>query len=415
MAGLCAAGRARQLGLDVVVLEKGTRPGGSMLLSSCVVWRHRTFEDFRAECSRGNPGLQRLVWERLDDGLAWLESLGAPVVARETGNPRTTGVRFDPRGLTEVLVRAAGRIRPNTPLASTQPEPAGEGLVQAAGRIRPNTPLASTQPEPAGEGLVRAAGDIRLNTPLASTQPEPGSDGPPIVLATGGFQGSKELVHRFIRPAGDLLLRANRWSAGDGLTVALERGGALSDGLDEFYGRAMPAPPAVATEDRFVALAQLYGRHALVVDDAGEQFVHEPVSWSEVDLVQAIARRPGARAWYLVDDAALAVRVRERTVAEMIDAARAAGATVLGPGELPFEVPFAYRCAVHVAAAITHTIGGIRVDARARVLREDGTALDGLYACGADVGGIASGGYASGLAAALVLGLAAAEEAARAV
>jgi succinate dehydrogenase/fumarate reductase flavoprotein subunit len=390
MAGLCAAGRARQLGLDVVVLEKGTRPGGSMLLSSCVVWRHRTFEDFRAECSRGNPGLQRLVWERLDDGLAWLESLGAPVVARETGNPRTTGVRFDPRGLTEVLVRAAGRIRPNTPLASTQPEPAGEGL-------------------------VRAAGDIRLNTPLASTQPEPGSDGPPIVLATGGFQGSKELVHRFIRPAGDLLLRANRWSAGDGLTVALERGGALSDGLDEFYGRAMPAPPAVATEDRFVALAQLYGRHALVVDDAGEQFVHEPVSWSEVDLVQAIARRPGARAWYLVDDAALAVRVRERTVAEMIDAARAAGATVLGPGELPFEVPFAYRCAVHVAAAITHTIGGIRVDARARVLREDGTALDGLYACGADVGGIASGGYASGLAAALVLGLAAAEEAARAV
>ncbi len=390
MAGLCAAGRARQLGLDVVVLEKGTRPGGSMLLSSCVIWRHRTFEDFRSECPRGNPGLQRLVWERLDDGLAWLESLGAPVVARETGNPRTTGVRFDPRGLTEVLGRAAGRIRPNTPLASTQPEPAGEGL-------------------------VRAAGDIRLNTPLASTQPEPGSDGPPIVLATGGFQGSKELVHRFIRPAGDLLLRANRWSAGDGLTVALKRGGALSNGLDEFYGRAMPAPPAVATEDRFVALAQLYGRHALVVDDAGEQFVHEPVSWSEVDLVQAIARRPGARAWYLVDDAALAVRVRERTVAEMIDAARAAGATVLGPGELPFEVPFAYRCAVHVAAAITHTMGGIRVDDRARVLREDGTALDGLYACGADVGGIASGGYASGLAAALVLGLAAAEEAARAV
>ena len=306
-------------------------------------------------------------------------------------------------------MRAAAGIRPNSPLASPQPEPAGEGLVRAAAGIRLNTPLASTQPEPAGEGLVRAAGQLRVQTPL------PGGDGPPIVLATGGFQGSQELVHRFIRPAGDLLLRANQWSAGDGLTVALERGGALSDGLDEFYGRAMPAPPAVVTENRFVALAQLYGRHALVVDDAGEQFVHEPVSWSEVDLVQAIARRPGARAWYLVDEAALAVRVRERTVAEMIDAARAAGATVLGPGELPFEVPFAYRCAVHVAAAITHTIGGIRVDARARVLREDGTALDGLYACGADVGGIASGGYASGLAAALVLGLAAAEEAARAV
>ena len=370
MAGLCAAARARQLGADVTVFEKGTRPGGSMLLSSCVVWRHRTFEDFRAECPRGDAALQRLVWERLDDGLAWLESLGAPVVARETGNVRTLGVRFVARGLTQVLARAAGDIRLNTPLASTQPEPAGEGLARGAR--------------------------------------------PPIVLATGGFQGSKELVRRFIRPGGDLLLRANRWSAGDGLRVALERGGALSEALDEFYGRAMPAPPAVVTEDRFVALAQLYGRHALVVDDAGEQFVRGPISWSEVDLVQAIARRPGARAWYLVDDAALAVRVRERTVAEMIDAACAAGATVLRAGDLPFELPAAYRYAVHVAAGITHTIGGIRVDERARVLREDGTAVDGLYACGADVGGIASGGYASGLAAALVLGLAAAEEAARA-
>jgi succinate dehydrogenase/fumarate reductase flavoprotein subunit len=395
MAGLCAAARARQLGADVTVFEKGTRPGGSMLLSSCVVWRHRTFEDFRAECPRGDAALQRLVWERLDDGLAWLESLGAPVVARETGNVRTLGVRFVARGLTQVLARAAGDIRLNTPLASTQPEPAGEGLARAAGDIRLNTPLASTQPEPAGEGLARGAR-------------------PPIVLATGGFQGSPELVRRFIRPGGDLLLRANRWSAGDGLRVALERGGALSEALDEFYGRAMPAPPAVVTEDRFVALAQLYGRHALVVDDAGEQFVRGPISWSEVDLVQAIARRPGARAWYLVDDAALAVRVRERTVAEMIDAACAAGATVLRAGDLPFELPAAYRYAVHVAAGITHTIGGIRVDERARVLREDGTAVDGLYACGADVGGIASGGYASGLAAALVLGLAAAEEAARA-
>jgi hypothetical protein len=31
--------------------------------------------------------LQRLVWERLDDALAWLVSLGVPVVASE-GNPR---------------------------------------------------------------------------------------------------------------------------------------------------------------------------------------------------------------------------------------------------------------------------------------------------------------------------------------
>jgi succinate dehydrogenase/fumarate reductase flavoprotein subunit len=47
------------------------------------------------------------------------------------------------------------------------------------------------------------------------------------------------------------------------------------------------------------------------------------------------------------------------------------------------------------------------------VLGDDGSPLDGLYAAGADAGGIATGGYASGLAAALVLGRAAAETVAR--
>ena len=103
MAGLAAAARAHELGADVVVQEKGDRPGGSMLLSSCVVWRYRDWATFRAECPGGDPDLQRVVWEGLDDALAWLESLGARVVAQETGNPRTTGVRFDPRGLTEAL------------------------------------------------------------------------------------------------------------------------------------------------------------------------------------------------------------------------------------------------------------------------------------------------------------------------
>ena len=52
MAGLVTAVRARELGLAPVVCEKGTRPGGSMLLSSGVVWRHAEWEAFRREFSR---------------------------------------------------------------------------------------------------------------------------------------------------------------------------------------------------------------------------------------------------------------------------------------------------------------------------------------------------------------------------
>ena len=376
MAGLCAAVRARELGVEPLVLEKGSRIGGSMLLSSCVVWRHRTFELFTEECPGGDPALQRAVWEGLDEGLAWLESLGASVVTRETGNPRTVGVRFDPRGLTAALARAGAPVRLATPLAGARQ----------------------------GARLQR-----------------------PVVLATGGFQGDRELVSRFVTPEADSLwLRANPWSAGDGLRFALERGAGVSNGLDEFYGRNLPAPPARVEEDGFVALAQLYGRHALVVDERGLRFAPDPPSWSETDLVQATSRRPGARAWYVVDGAALVERVRERSVAEMVAAAESAGGTVhrastpaalaaaaglpaLPPSQKLLEAPFT---AVHVAPGITHTIGGLRVDERARVLGADGGVVEGLLAAGADAGGIATGGYASGLAAALVLGRTAAEEAA---
>ena len=61
---------------------------------------------------------------------------------------------------------------------------------------------------------------------------------------------------------------------------------------------------------------------------------------------------------------------------------------------------------MRVAPGITHTIGGLRIDEQARV---DG--VEGLFAAGADVGGISTGGYASGLAAALVFGRVAAASA----
>src|SRR5919106_1423889 len=48
MAGLVAAAEARGRRADVLVLEKLDRPGGSMALSSGVVWRYRDLERFDA-------------------------------------------------------------------------------------------------------------------------------------------------------------------------------------------------------------------------------------------------------------------------------------------------------------------------------------------------------------------------------
>jgi hypothetical protein len=187
-------------------------------------------------------------------------------------------------------------------------------------------------------------------------------------------------------------LRANPWSDGAGIDYATARGAAVTAGMDEFYGRAMPAPPARIREEDFVPLSQLYGRWARVYTEKGRDITPASVSWSENDLAQHI----GSSAWYVLDDDGLE-HARER-----VEAARAAGGTVIAASELPFETPAGSRIAVHVAAAVTHTIGGIRIDTKAE-------ARDGIHVAGVDAGGFATGGYASGLAQALVLGLVAAE------
>jgi succinate dehydrogenase/fumarate reductase flavoprotein subunit len=338
MAGLAAAARARELGADVVVHEKGERAGGSMLLSSGIVWRYREWETFRGECPGGDPDLQRAVWEGLDDAVAWLETLGAPVVERETGNPLTTGVRFDPPGLTGALAALAG--------------------------------------------------EIRLGEPFEEVP-----EGVPVVLATGGFQGDRALVREHVTPEADaLVIRANPWSAGDGLRLALGRGASLSAGLDEFYGRNLAAAPRITPAD-YVPLAQVYAREAIVENELGERY--EARTWSEIDVVQWTARQPGARAWYTVADEDLDAPVRERRIRDIVELAGRAGAPVE-------RVDGGTR--IGVVAGITATLGGIRVDRRAR-------AADCLWAAGADVGGISTGGWASSLASALVLGRAAAEDA----
>jgi succinate dehydrogenase/fumarate reductase flavoprotein subunit len=324
MAGLVAAARARELGAEPFVYEKGTRAGGSMLLSSGFVWRYRSLELFREQCPGGDPALQRLIVERFDDALDWLEASGVRLITRETGNPLTVGARFYPMQLVDALAR-----------------------------------------------------DVRLG----ETTGEPG------ILATGGFPV------RLARERG-LLLRANPWSEGDGLDFARERGAAIAGDLDEFYGRAMPALDRLE-EDDFVRLSQLYARFATVTSEDGSERLSGTPSWSEIDVAQQLARWPGGRGWLTVEHAALAERVRQRTVGEMVEAAREAGARVDEDDG---------RIRVLVRAAVTQTLGGIRVDERAQ-------AADGLYAAGADVGGISTGGWSSGLATALVLGLVAAESA----
>ena len=160
------------------VLEKGDRPGGSMLLSSCVIWRYRTL-DASARSARTAIPAAGLIVERLDDALDWLESLGAEPVLAGDGQP------------------AHGR-------ATLRP-----GAAHATRSLAP--------PATCGCG-----------TPFREREQ-------PLVLATGGF--ARAAAHASARPAPAREPVERRRRA----AIGLERGAAAIGGMDEFYGRACPA------------------------------------------------------------------------------------------------------------------------------------------------------------------------------
>src|SRR5829696_8228730 len=422
LAGLTAALKATNLGAQVTLLEKGTCPGGSFVYSSGYIWSYFDLPTFRREAPGGDAALQQLILERLESDLTWLEGAGGALLARETGNPLTFGARFDPERTVSALVdrieASGGEILADTAFETL--------LDDAAGRVK------GVRVSSSGE---KHAADAAI-------------------LASGGFAGDPEMVGRhIIGGPGRMRVRAHPRSTGDGFRAALQKGALASAGLDEFYGRNLPAPPAHFPPERFVEVSQLYGRYAVAVNASGRRYADEGADWSETALTRATALQPGLYAWYVLDARGLEGRVRERTAKEMVETAKSTGgpvieaasltelahrlaergvpresflrtleeynAAVAAGGELapprsgqaePLQVP--PIVAVKVMPSITHTVGGLAVDVGCRVLRKrDGRPIPGLYAAGAEVGGISVGGYTSGLASALVFGKTAAESA----
>src|SRR5215208_4704459 len=408
LAGLTAALKATNLGAQVTLLEKGTCPGGSFVYSSGYIWSYFDLPTFRREAPGGDAALQQLILERLESDLTWLEGAG--------------GARFDPERTVSALVdrieASGGEILADTAFETL--------LDDAAGRVK------GVRVSSSGE---KHAADAAI-------------------LASGGFAGDPEMVGRYIIGGpGRMRVRAHPRSTGYGFRAALQKGALASAGLDEFYGRNLPAPPAEFPPERFVEVSQLYGRYAVAVNAGGERYADESADWSETALTRATAHQPGLYAWYVLDARGLEGRVRERTTKEMVESAKSAGGTVIEAASLkeladrlaehsmpreiflctleeynaaavagghlspprsgqawPLRVP--PFVAVKVAPSITHTVGGLAVDAGCRVLRgTDKRPIPGLYAAGVEVGGVSVGGYTSGLASALVFGVTAAESA----
>jgi succinate dehydrogenase/fumarate reductase flavoprotein subunit len=434
MAGLCAALAAAEQGARVLVLEKGTRFGGSMYLSNGIVWSFMRSDDVRARLRSGNAALQDLIVEQLPSGLEWLVSHGVDLLPEQEYFGYGHGRPASGPQLTSALVDAI-RSRGGELVSGV----GGQALRVEDGVI---TGVLATGPEGPLQVTARA-----------------------VILATGGFQGNAELLERYVGPhAGAMYLRANPWSTGDGLLAAIDVGAAVTAGLGTFYGHAMTAPPARFGADAFQEMSHKYAPMAVALNLDGRRFADESAGTGEETLNIAIAHQREATAVYVFDaataerpyDAGPLARViverAERAGGPVVHAATLEGlAQAMRPWGLPgaevlrtlrefnaamrsddgllqpprrserhavVEPPFT---AALVRAAITFTCGGLAVDLDMRVLRRAAsvamlplvkappedlqvTPLPQLYAAGCDVGGVSGWSYMGGLAQALVTG-----------
>jgi succinate dehydrogenase/fumarate reductase flavoprotein subunit len=410
MAGLCAALSALECGARTLVLEKASTPGGSMRMSGGTIWTATSMAVMERWVPGGSRTRQRQLVEGIGPGLDWLASLG--VAARsQIASAWQTGAEVDVEELTQ---RSMAAIRAQ------------------GGELRTS------------EALERIPG---------------GSSA--VVLATGGFSGSRDLrIQHLGRWADRALVRANPHSTGDGLRMALAAGGRTTESMATVYGHTMPAPPADPPPSRWTATTQYATQDGVLLDLDGRRFFDESRSMQDEVAATRIVRRREARAFLVIDrrmhddepipgrsaapmqpnfgnavDAGAPHAVAD-SLEELADALGEWGvdrdaalatlreydtAIAAGRGaELPvprranairLEAPPFHALAVR--AGITFTLGGIEVDDGFHVIDARGAPIPGLFAAGADAGGTYDDGYMGGLVLGLVQGRIAGGNAAR--
>ena len=274
-----------------------------------------------------------------------------------------------------------------------------------------------------------------------------------VVLADGGFQANADMTKQYISPAPQSLKQRNVCTGvGDGIRMARAAGAALSE-LNAFYGHVLSRD--AMHNDKLWPYPQLdeLAAAGLLVNAKGQRIADEGMGG--VYLTNAIAREADPLGTSIIFDEAIwqgpgraagippnetlvtmggtlfkAGSITELAGKLSVDAA-GLEATVrdynaaLAAGKLsqlqlprsatrrkPMPVSTAPFYGAPACAGITYTMGGVRTNAQAQVLRADGSAISGLYAAGATTGGLEGGaavGYAGGLMKALTFGLLAAE------
>lgn len=435
LGGLVAAVAAAESGASVTLLEKTRRAGGSTVLSGGFFalagtrfQRERGIED--------DPSLLEADLLEVGEGandvdlvhayatgqnafITWLVDHGLQIVDVELSSGQS--------------VPRSHRANPQSFIDTLQQQALGLGV-----DIRTGTPVTEvTTEQGAVTGVRTAAEEILADA---------------VVVATGGFSRSEELLDQYAPSQTRALRIGGEGNTGDGLRMALDLGAGARD--FEFVKGTFGTHPSTGADKHELLLTYYLG--AIIVNDRGERFVDESISYKL--LGDACLAQDNSVAYQLFDQlvldqspvgvplfdprpmidrdlvlvadtldelaaiARLPTHSLRNTVSSYNDVARGTASDPLGrtnlvrsTGDLvPIEHPPFY--AFPSTTALLATYCGLTVDTRARVLDTAGSPIPGLWAVGEVTGGFHGGAYMTGssLGKAAFFGIVAGREAAAA-
>ncbi len=437
ISGLVAGARMAELGVRVVVVEKGK--GERYLCNSRYTggFFHVAFQEIHADgatlvkaidgATRGtaDPALARAVAAETRLAVDWLKSKGVKFMKGGAEGWKHNmlappgllkpGLHWEGRGGDVMLRTLAGSLKASggSLLLATR----ARRLLMDAGRC------VGLEAEREDGGTARI-------------------DASSVVLCDGGFQGNATLLREFITPAPEKLRqRGAATGGGDALLMAREVGARLV-GMDQFYGHLLCRDAMQGDTLWPYPIMDVLSRSGIVVDGGARRFMDEggggvfmsnaiarladPLSTTAI-FDEAIWDGPGrefllpanpnlvSAGGTLYTAPSLAELARtlglpgealEATVAEYNAAVGARRTEGLSPPRTTSEYPAhpvrtAPFHAVRLCAGITYTMGGVAVGADGGVEDREGRPIPGLFAAGCCTGGLEGGersGYVGGLA-----------------
>jgi fumarate reductase flavoprotein subunit len=434
--GLSAAIAARDLGVEVLVLERDASALGSTSMSTGLIPAAGTPEqaadgivddgarfaaDLLAKAVTTDEAMLRRIADESAETVAWLQGHGVPLtlvdgfvypghsVRRMFGTPNRIGSELMV-GMEKACEEAGAMVLFDAAVETLFVD--GNRRVLGVAYRRP-------------DGVCEEVGCDAL------------------ILATCGFGGNAEMVRRWTPEIGDATYHGHSGNTGDAIGWGEALGAAIAD-MDAYQGHGnVLAGHGIVLNWPSVILG------GFQVNLDGQRFYDETIGYSPA--AAKVNAQPRQLAWTIFDERTAATleqfddfreALRAGAIVEAPDIAALAAATRLPPERLaetmrsvaeyaagisrdplgrdfttvpPLAPP--YRAA-RVTGALFHTQGGLVVDGDARVVGTDGTPFPNLFAGGGAARGVSGPGAkgyiaGNGLLTATTLGKLAGRAAAR--